>query len=150
MSGYDSTADDGLRANGAQMGPNTSNDTDYISPDDLVANLKDQQFGPRARRVAQGIMRMAARLQKAIEEDARFGDEPPVGSVISVTKSHGGKTGRYGEIDAPGTYTYVFLRSPAGWHATGRSTKVWDWEGLVQFIGDDTAKVNHIDEWEEL
>jgi hypothetical protein len=124
--------------------------TGYIQPEDLVANLKDQEFGPRARKVAQGIIRMAARLQKAIEEDDRFGDEPDVGSVIAVTKVQDGRSYHDGSRDSAGTYTYVFYRSPAGWHATGRSTKVWDWESVVKFIGSDTAKTSAITGWEDL
>lgn len=118
----------------------------YIQPEDLIANLKDKKFGPRARRVAAGIQRMAARLQKAIEEDERFGDEPAVGSVVTVTKSH-----RVDGLDyRKDTFTYVWFRSPAGWHATGRSTKIWSWDDVVNFIGDNTARVSHIDEWSEL
>lgn len=122
----------------------------YISPEDLVANLKDQKLGPRARHVARGIERMLKRLQKAMEEDARFGDEPIVGSVIAITKVQGDRVYRDGGRGMAGTYTYVFFRSPAGWHATGRSTKVWDWENVIKFIGSDTARVSHIDEWDTL
>lgn len=81
-----------------------------------------------------------ARLEAERERRAeRFGEEPPVGSVITFTKLFS---------DPAKPYSYAALRtgpervSGGGWYITGRDGKQpRDWDALCEFIGDNPFRV---------
>jgi hypothetical protein len=86
------------------------------------------------REGAEALAALASKeLARISDRDARYGAEPPIGSVIRWRKQFGdGKT-----------YMYAAIRTELGWYTTGpRSPKGYSWETLIEFIDLPRASVS--------
>jgi len=121
---------------------------DYFGADNgidaTVADLQRRASGrpglsSERRHIEREMAKLQARLGELDEAANRFGDEPPVGTVITFQKHF---------PNSIRTYSYAALRTGperatgAGWFLTGRDgsqPRTWAW--LTDFIGDGPFRV---------
>jgi hypothetical protein len=117
--------------------------TDWPFP--LHGSANRPGLSSERRHIEREMDKLRARLGELDEAANRFGEEPPVGTVITFKKRFPHKPNT---TMADKTYSYAAIRTGpervagAGWYLTGRDgsqPRTWAW--LTDFIGDGPFRV---------
>lgn len=71
------------------------------------------------------------------------------GAVLLFTKTFPERDARYQRVD-PVQYHYAAIKSPKGWHITGRESGTFSWEDLVEFVSEGVETVEVVTEVEAI
>lgn len=91
--------------------------------------------------------KIAADKAKLSRIEALGEDDFADGAVLLFTKTFEPDDPRYRRTE-PTPYAYAAIKSPKGWHLTGRETQPYDWASLVEFMSENVETVEVVTEVE--
>jgi len=100
---------------------------------------------PKLAALAKKAAEAAKEYSELAELHSLLGLEPEVGSVLQFEHTFYSKPTGFSK-----PYSYVALRTEAGWYMSGvrHSSRVWTWDQLVEFIGDEECFI--ATQWEQI